>query len=166
MFEFEYILDASVMLAGRKMIKKYFIILFIFAPLVVSSEYFIKFFNTKDYSQLTIAFLSIFLFYLIILVINRVSKKVANKKNEKFLNQKVIISFSDSNISVKTKKDGSFESSQIYEWNMIQKIKQDKSFYFLYLSNFKSYVIPKGSCINGNELYFVSFIEDKLKENI
>ena len=166
MFEFEYILDSSVVLAGEKVLKKYLVILNIVFPLIVSLEYFIKFFKTKNYFQLLFAFISIFLFYLIIFFMNLVTKKILKSKNEKFLNQKVNISFSDSKIIIKTKKEEHFESSQIYEWNMIQKFEQVNSHYFLYLSKFKSYVIPKGSCINGNELNFVSFIENRLKENI
>ena len=164
MFEFEYTLDASVALAGRKILKKYFIIIYIVLPLFVSSEYFIKFFKTKDYSQLTKALIFFILFYSLFFVANKFSKKIANKNNNKFLNQKINILFSDSKIIVKTKKEGSFESSQEYEWNMIYKFEQDKSYYFIYLSRFKSYVIPKGSCVNGKESEFASYINKKLGE--
>lgn len=145
MFEFNYTLDASLLLAGRKMMKKYMIALYIVLPLVISFEYFFKFFKTKDYFQLLIAFLSIFIFYTLIFIINTI-KKFTSKVNSKFLDQKVNIIFSDTTISVKTKKEGSFETSQTYEWNMIWKFTQDKSYYILYLSRLKSYIIPKGSC--------------------
>ena len=163
MFEFNYTLDASLLLAGRKMIKKYMIALYIVLPLAISLEYFFKFFKTRDYFQLLIAFLSIFIFYTLIFIINTI-KKFTSKTNSKFLDQKVNIIFSDANISVKTKKEGSFESSQTYEWNMIWKFTQDKSYYVLYLSRLKSYIIPKGSCTSANEEEFASFVENKLKE--
>lgn len=164
MFEFDYTLDTSVALAGRKMLKKYCIIIYIVLPLIVSSEYFIKFFQTGDYAQLTRALIFFVLFYSISFVVNKFSKKIANKNNKNFLNQNVNILFSDSKIIVKTKKEGCFESSQEYEWNMIYKFAQDKSYYFIYLSRFKSYVIPKESCINGNEAEFASYIMNKLEE--
>ena len=163
MFEFNYTLDASLLLAGRKMIKKYMIALYIVLPLVISFEYFFKFFKTRDYFQLLIAFLSILIFYTLIFIINTI-KKFTSKTNSKFLDQKVNIIFSDANISVKTKKEGSFESSKTYEWKLIWKFTQDKSYYILYLSRLKSYIIPKGSCTSANEEEFASFVENKLKE--
>lgn len=163
MFEFNYTLDASLLLAGNKMIKKYLIIIYTVLPLVITFEYFFKFFKTKDYSQLITAFLTILIFYTIIFIVTRLRKSMP-KVNSKFLDQKVNIIFSDTNISVKTKKEGSFESSQTYEWNMIWKFTQDKSYYVLYLSRLKSYIIPKGSCTSANEEEFSSFVENKLKE--
>ncbi len=164
MFEFEYTLDASVAFAGRKMLKKYFFLLLVVVPLIGTLEYWVKFFKTKDYSQLTAAVLAILLFYLISFVINRIFKRNVKKNNSQFLNQKVNILFSDSQIEVKTKKEENFESSQTYSWNMIQKFEQDKSYYFVYLSKFRSYVIPKGSCTNGNEADFSAFVKSKLAE--
>jgi hypothetical protein len=86
MFEFEYILDSSVVLAGEKVLKKYLVILNIVFPLIVSLEYFIKFFKTKNYLQLLFAFILIILFYLISFFMNLVTKKILKSKNKKFLN--------------------------------------------------------------------------------
>lgn len=76
---------------------------------------------------------------------------------------RINMQFTDSNIVVKTKKENSFETSQVYEWKMIYKIAQNDSYYFVCLSKISSYTIPKGSCINGNEADFVSFVENKIK---
>lgn len=76
---------------------------------------------------------------------------------------RINMQFTDSNIVVKTKKENSFETSQVYEWKMIYKIAQNDSYYFVFLSKIRSYTIPKGSCINGNEADFVSFVENKIK---
>ncbi len=163
MFEFNYTLDASLELAGSRMLKKYTIILHIVFALIISFKYFFNFFKTKDYFQLLMAFLSIIIFYALMFIISMI-KKLMPKVNSKFLDQKVNIIFSDENINVKTKKEGSFETSQTYEWNMIWKFTQDKSYYILYLSRLKSYIIPKGSCTSANEEEFASFVENKLKE--
>jgi|GEM_PF-1543459 len=163
MFEFNYTLDSSLELAGSRMLKKYTIILHIVFALIISFKYFFNFFKTKDYFQLLMAFLSIIIFYALMFIISMI-KKLMPKVNSKFLDQKVNIIFSDENINVKTKKQGSFETSQTYEWNMIWKFTQDKSYYVLYLSRLKSYIIPKGSCTSANEEEFASFVENKLKE--
>lgn len=164
MFEFDYTLDASLANAGNRMIKKYMIALYIILPLVISSEYFFKFFKTRDYFQLLMAFLSILIFYTLIFIINTI-KKFTSKTNSKFLDQKVNIVFSDANISVKTKKEGSFESSKNYEWKLIWKFTQDKSYYFLSMSRIESYIIPKGSCTSANEEEFATFVEKKIRES-
>ncbi len=76
---------------------------------------------------------------------------------------RINIQFTDSKIFIKTKKENSFESSQEYEWKMICKILQNNSFYFVNISKLRAYTIPKGSCIDGNESEFVSFVEKKKK---
>ena len=163
MFEFDYTLDASLANAGNRMIKKYMIALYIILPIVISFEYFFNFFKTKDYYQLLLAFLSIFIFFTLIFIVSKIRKNTFNVNN-KFLDQKVNIVFSDANISVKTKKEGSFETSKTYEWKLIWKFTQDKSYYFLSMSRIESYIIPKGSCTSANEEEFASFVENKLKE--
>ena len=163
MFEFDYILiDSLTKKAEANKIRKY---IHIFIPLIVSVEYFIKFFRTKNYVDLIIALGLTMLLYLIFFIFNKISDVLVKKINKKFMNQKVNIVFSDSNFHVKNKKDGSFESDKTYEWNMVYKFKQDKSYYCVYISRFESFIIPKGSCLSGNEQDFASFVERKIAEN-
>lgn len=164
MFEFEYTLDKSIVKAGNKMVKKYAILINIAVPLLFISKDISQYFDTHDTFNLLKVFVFIVGYYLLLLLMNIISAIKVNKNNAKFLDQKIHIIFDDSKITINTKKEGNFEASKTFEWSMINKIKQDKSYYFLYVSKFKSYIFPKGSCTTNNESEFVSFMENKIKK--
>lgn len=164
MFEFDYEYGQKEMKeASNFMLGKYLTIFKIVLPILFSLSYIIKYFETKDIKHLfVLAFFLVFI-YSILLLSSKWSTKLALKNNKNVLGMRINIKFTDSKISVKTKKENNFETSQEYEWKMIFKILQNDSYYFVYLSKIRAYTIPKGCCINGNESEFVSFIENKIK---
>ena len=157
MFEFDYTLDASLANAGNRMIKKYMIALYIILPIVISFEYFFNFFKTKDYYQLLLAFLSIFIFFTLIFIVSKIRKNTFNV-NSKFLDQKVNIVFSDTNISVKTKKEGSFEEPRLFKATISfhSDFEQVLKFFQLLTTVFAIRLFNSGVFSNCGQLIFVS----------
>lgn len=164
MFEFDYEYGQKEMKeASNFMFGKYLTIFKIVLPILFSLSYIIKYFDTKDTKHLFVLALFLVFFYIILFLSSKWSTKRALNNNKNVLGMRINIQFTDSKIFIKTKKENSFESSQEYEWKMICKILQNNSFYFVYISKLRAYTIPKGSCINGNESEFVSFVENKIK---
>lgn len=164
MFEFDYEYGSKEMKeASNFMFGKYLTIFKIVLPILISLSYIIKYIETRDVKQLLVMALFLVFVYILLFFSSKCSTKFAINNNKNVLGMRINIQFTDSKISVKTKKENNFETSLEYEWKMICKISQNNSFYFVYLSKNRAYTIPKGSCINGNESEFVSFVQNKIK---
>lgn len=164
MFEFDYEYGSKeIKESANFMFGKYLTIFKIVLPILISLSYIIKYIETRDIKHLlTMALVLVIGSTIVFLSLKRATKS-SLKNNKNVLGMRINIKFTDSKIFVKTKKENSFENSLEYEWKMIYKILQNKSYYFVYISKISAYTIPKGSCINGNEAEFVSFIENKIK---
>ena len=164
MFEFDYDFDAKTMLVAKDfMLRKYLLAFKILLPIIIALSFISEYIKTREIKSLICLIIFLPFCYLILFLFSKWSNKSSLKNNKNVIDMRINMQFTDSNIVVKTKKENSFETSQVYEWKMIYKIAQNDSYYFVCLSKISSYTIPKGSCINGNEADFVSFVENKIK---
>ncbi|MCQ2594845.1 MAG: YcxB family protein [Treponemataceae bacterium] len=163
MFEFDYIFDEKTIIAGRDfLLAKYMLALKIFLPLFISFIFLKEYLATKDTANIialvaALAVLAVFSF-----AAQKWSKKKYIKNSSNFIGMKVNIVFTDEKVVIKTQKQNQFEQIQEYEWSQIYKIVQNDSYYFVYLSKLSSHIIPKGSCISGNEADFAAFAETRI----
>lgn len=164
MFEFDYDFDAKTMFVAKDfMLRKYLLAFKILLPIIIALSFISEYIKTREIKSLICLIIFLPFCYLILFLFSKWSNKSSLKNNKNVIGMRINMQFTDSNIVVKTKKENSFETSQVYEWKMIYKIAQNDSYYFVCLSKISSYTIPKGSCINGNEADFVSFVENKIK---
>lgn len=164
MFEFDYEYGPKEMKETSSfMLGKHLRLFRIVLPILIAVPYFVKYIETRDSKHLYTMALFFVLVYSLFFLTEKWTNKFALKNNKNVLGMRINIQFTDSKIFVKTKKENSFETSLQYEWKMICKIAQNDSYYFVYLSKLRSYTIPKGSCMSGNEAEFVSFVESKIK---
>lgn len=164
MFEFEYDFDAEMMIDAKNfMLKKYLIALKIILPVIVLFSFINEYLKTREIKSLITLIIFLPFCYFILFMASKLSNKSSIKNSGNAIGMRVNIQFSDSKIVVKTKKENYFKTSQEYEWKNIHKIVQNDLYYFVYLSKIRLYAIPKGSCISGNEVNFVQFVENKIK---
>ena len=99
-----------------------------------------------------IILLFIYLYLFIISILSMISRK-----NKPFLAERKMV-FNDSQISAESE----YGKSE-YKWNIIQKLKQNRKYIFIYVSQHSAYIIPKNIFESKNEvLSFLEYIKERI----
>jgi hypothetical protein len=76
----------------------------------------------------------------------------------------VYLKFNDNEVEIKTEKPDIVSLSNM-KWNMVYKGYETKKYYFLYISNRQSYIVPKNTITSGKNEDFSLFLKKKLGKN-
>ena len=78
-------------------------------------------------------------------------------------NNLVFFNFNDDSINIRTEKPDMVTTTNI-KWNLLYKAFETKKYYFMYISNMQSYIIPKETIKTGTIKDFSNLLTSKLSK--